>query len=317
MSERCLVTGGAGFIGSHVADELVRSGYTVTVLDDLSGGIYDNVPRAADYIEGSILDHELLCRLFLSEKFDYVFHFAAYAAEGLSPFIRRFNYTNNLIGSVNLINESIKHKVKRFVFTSSIAAQEEVDPYGIAKRSIEKDLQCAYSQFGLEYSIIRPHNVYGERQNLGDRYRNVVGIMMNQARQGKPLTIFGDGEQTRCFTYISDVAIPIAQCISVPMIQSPMNIGSESKVSINQLAKLIQYHFGNTGLRYLPERHEVKHAIPDNRLHRLSWPTIELTEGLCRMARWAKTQDPQSTKPFHNIEITQGLPDAWLDHHGI
>ncbi len=125
------------------------------------------------------------------------------AAEGLSHFIKRFNYENNLIGSVNLINASINNAVKCFVFTSSIAVYgagtttEDMvpvpeDSYGIAKLAVEKELQVSHEMFGLDYVIFRPHNVYGEKQNIGDRYRNVVGIFMNQLLQGKPMTIFGD-----------------------------------------------------------------------------------------------------------------------------
>ena len=118
---KALVTGGAGFIGSHVAKSLLKEGYEVVLLDDLSGGNHSNVPQQAHFVKGSITDYELLQQLFAEQRFDYVFHLAAYAAEGLSHFIRRYNYQNNLIGSANLINQSILHNVKCFVFTSSIA----------------------------------------------------------------------------------------------------------------------------------------------------------------------------------------------------
>src|ERR1700736_2477583 len=113
-----LVTGGAGFMGSHVADHLLRMGHDVVVLDDLSGGFRENVPDGATFVQGSITDHDLINQLFDRHSFDYVYHLAAYAAEGLSHFIRRFNYTNNVIGSVNLINEAARHEVECLVFTS-------------------------------------------------------------------------------------------------------------------------------------------------------------------------------------------------------
>src|SRR5689334_16596149 len=173
-----LVTGGAGFMASHVADHLLSSGHGVVVLDDLSGGFRENVPQAATFVKGSIADHSLVNQLFERYSFDYVFHLAAYAAEGLSHFIKRFNYENNLIGSVNLINLSILHKVKTFVFTSSIAVYgkgqlpmtestkpEPEDSYGIAKYAVEEELRATHQMFGLPYIIFRPHNVYGERQN--------------------------------------------------------------------------------------------------------------------------------------------------------
>jgi UDP-glucose 4-epimerase len=191
-----LVTGGAGFIGAHVTNELIEIGQNVIVLDDLSGGFKENVNPKANFIQGSITDYELIKNIFRENNIDYVFHLAAYAAEGLSHFIRKFNYENNLIGSINLINESIKSKVKCFVFTSSIAVYgasqvpmtEETtpipeDPYGIAKYAVEMDLRTAHEMFGLNYIIFRPHNVYGEFQNIGDRYRNVIGIFMKQLMQ--------------------------------------------------------------------------------------------------------------------------------------
>ncbi len=220
-----LVTGAAGFIGSHVAEALAKQGHAVTALDDLSGGFSDNVAEGVRFVQGSINDVELVNRLFAEERYEAVFHLAAYAAEGLSHFIKRFNYNNNLIGSVNLINASINYGVRCFVFTSSIAVYgtspmlpmtEETpahpeDSYGIAKLAVEQELRACREMFGLDYVIFRPHNVYGERQNIGDKYRNVVGIFMNQILQGKPMTVFGDGTQTRAFSYIGDVAPVIAE----------------------------------------------------------------------------------------------------------
>ena len=178
--EVSLVTGGAGFLGAHVAEHLLHEGHKVVVLDDLSGGFVENVPEGALFVEGSILDHELINRLFREHSFTYVYHLAAYAAEGLSHFIKRFNYQNNLIGSVNLINASLNNPIKRFVFTSSIAVYgagqvpltEDMlpmpeDSYGIAKLAVEQELKVSHEMFGLDYVIFRPHNVYGEKQNVG------------------------------------------------------------------------------------------------------------------------------------------------------
>ncbi len=240
MNPKSLVTGGAGFIGAHVVNELVALGHEVWVLDDLSGGFIENINPKAKFVKGSITDSKLVEKLFSDNKFDYVYHLAAYAAEGLSHFIKRFNYENNLIGSINLINESVKNEVKCFVFTSSIAVYGAAlppmkettiplpeDPYGIAKLAVEQDLKATHEMFGLDYIIFRPHNVYGEYQNMGDKYRNVVGIFMNQLLQEKPLTVFGDGEQTRAFSYVGDVAPHIAKSVHIPQaINQTFNIGT-------------------------------------------------------------------------------------------
>src|SRR5437879_2647757 len=270
-----LVTGGAGFIGSHVAKHCLELGHRVVVLDDLSGGFKDHVPEGASFVEGSVCNERLVANLFEKYHFDYVYHLAAYAAEGLSHFIRKFNYNTNLIGSVNVINEAVKHKTKCFVFTSSIAVYgpcqvpmlEEMtpipeDPYGISKYAVELDLQAAHEMFGLNYVIFRPHNVYGENQNIGDKYRNVIGIFMNQIMTKEPLTVFGDGSQTRAFSYIDDVAIPIAKSVNVPTAYNQVfNIGADKPYSINQLVDVVSKQFNVTpSVKYLRARKEVVHA---------------------------------------------------------
>lgn len=327
----CLVTGGAGFIGAHVVNELIEKGQKVVVLDDLSGGFEENVHSKATFIKGSINDHELLERIFSEHKFDYVYHLAAYAAEGLSHFIKRFNYNNNLIGSVNLINESIKNKVKCFVFTSSIAVygkgqlpmREDMipqpeDPYGVAKLAVEQELKVTKEMFGMDYIIFRPHNVYGEYQNLGDRYRNVVGIFMNQLMQGKPLTIFGDGTQTRAFSYIGDVAPHIANSVNIPEARNEVfNIGADKDYSVNELVGEVCHAMGINGdVRHLPPRNEVQHAYSDHSKVQSVFNTKKFTslkDGLCRMADWAKTTGSKKSEKFAEIEITENLPSVWLE----
>jgi len=274
-----LVTGGAGFIGAHVTNHLIDAGHRVVVLDDLSGGFKENVHTKAIFIEGSICDNALVEKLFAEYKFDYVYHLAAYAAEGLSHFIRRFNYENNLIGSINLINQSIIHKVKCFVFTSSIAVYGEgqlpmreslvpqpEDPYGVAKYAVEMDLKTAHEMFGLDYIIFRPHNVYGEYQNIGDRYRNVIGIFMNQLLQGKALTIFGDGNQTRAFSYIDDVAPHIANSVNISAAYNEIfNIGGDIDYTVNELATTVMDVMNlKQDISYQPARNEVLHAYSDH-----------------------------------------------------
>lgn len=326
---KSLVTGGAGFIGSHVARHCLALGHDVVVLDDLSGGFRDQVPPGATFVQGSITDADLIQRLFAEYQFDYVYHLAAYAAEGLSHFIRRFNYTNNLIGSTNLINESVKHRVRCFVFTSSIAVyganqlpmREDLtplpeDPYGIAKYAVELDLHAAHRLFGLNYIVFRPHNVYGENQNLGDRYRNVIGIFMNQVMQGKPMSVFGDGLQTRAFSYIDDVAPHIANSVNVPEAYGEViNIGASTPYTVKYLAEVVARSFGvEPEIQYLPPRNEVVHAYSDHskaeRLFGRHAP-VGLEEGVARMAKWAQKVGARQSSTFDNIEVTLNLPPSW------
>lgn len=327
---KSLVTGGAGFVGSHVARHCLDLGHEVVVLDDLSGGFEDQIPKGAEFVHGPITDHDLVSRLFEEYAFDYVYHLAAYAAEGLSHFIRRFNYTNNLIGSVNLINEAIKHEVKCFVFTSSIAvygagqlpmdesmSPQPEDPYGVGKLAVEQDLRIAHEMFGLNYIVFRPHNVYGEHQNIGDPYRNVIGIFMNQIMQGKPLTIYGDGLQTRAFSYIDDVAPYIAQSVHQPDAYNEIiNIGADTPHSVLHLASVVCQALGvEPNIQYLPARNEIVHAYADHskaaRLFSINGK-VPLEDGISRMAQWAQTVGVRSGKRFENIEITKKIPQNWI-----
>jgi UDP-glucose 4-epimerase len=326
---RSLVTGGAGFIGSHVAGHCLKLGHQVVVLDDLSGGFEDHVPHGVQFIKGSVTDHQMVDELFERNRFDYVYHLAAYAAEGLSHFIRRFNYTNNLLGSVNLINASVRHQVKCFVFTSSIAAygaaqlpmtEETVpqpeDPYGISKYAVELDLRAAHEMFGLNYIVFRPHNVYGENQNIGDKYRNVIGIFMNQVMKGEPMTIFGDGNQTRAFSHVQDVAPHIAQAPRImEAFNQVFNIGADEACAVNELARMVAEAFGaKPDIRYLPPRNEVKHAYASHTKAAKvlgAQSSLSFKEGVERMAVWARKVGARQGAQFKDIELRTNLPPSW------
>lgn len=328
-SMKILVTGGAGFIGSHVAEELVNKGHQVIVVDDLSGGFRENVPKAASFVEGSVTDDNFVKDIFARYEFDYVYHLAAYAAEGLSFFIKKFNYENNLIGSINLINASVNNKIKCFVFTSSIAVygsqkppfNEEMlphpeDPYGISKYAVEMDLRVSKEMWGLNYIIFRPHNVYGERQNIGDKYRNVIGIFMNNVMLGKKLTIFGDGKQTRAFTHIKDVAPIIAQSAFIETAYyQTFNIGADKEYTVNQVAdSVLSAMAANNGVEYLPPRLEAQNAFSvHEKVKRVFGyePRVGLEEGIRDMAKWAKRVGARRSKDFSNIEVERNMPTSW------
>jgi len=267
--------------------------------------------------------------LFERHTFDFVYHLAAYAAEGLSHFIKRFNYTNNLIGSVNLINGSVNHNVKRFVFTSSIAVYgagqtpmtEDMTPvpedsYGIAKLAVEQELRVSHEMFGLDYTIFRPHNVYGERQNIGDRYRNVIGIFMNQLLRGEPMTIFGDGAQQRAFTHIDDVAPILASSAAVDAARNQIfNIGADVPYTVNELASVVAEAMGKPrNVRHLDPRNEVALAFSDHSkaedvFGRSARRTLR--DGVAAMADWVQAHGAKESSIFGEIEILKGLPPSW------
>lgn len=331
MKHSILVTGAAGFIGSHVTDILIDQGHNVIALDDLSGGFEENVNPKAEFVKTNLMEAEVVDKVIRENSVDTVYHIAAYAAEGLSPFIKRFNYENNLISSVNLLNSSIRHGVKTFLFTSSMAVyggqtppfheglpRMPKDSYAIAKASVENEIEICHEMWGLDYVIIRPHNVYGERQNISDPYRNVIGIFMNRIMHGQPPLIYGDGEQTRAFSYIGDVASCIARA---PFVKKALgqiiNLGAADPFTINKLAEVVLEVMGSD-LKpvHVPKRHEVKHAFctTDKSVKILGYKTnFSLEAGVKRMADWAKKVGPQKPQVWDEYEIYKNIPPYWLD----
>ncbi len=212
-----LITGSAGLLGSSMSHWLIdNTEHTVVGVDDLSGGFEENHPNNDRFVWRKVdCCDDFLDNVFQIYKPDFVYHFAAYAAECLSPFIRKFNYTNNIVATANVVNCCIRHEVKRLVFTSSMGIYGNakapfhedlpyapIDPYSVAKMASEYDIQIAGEQHGLDWCIIRPHNVFGIRQNIWDSYRNFIGIAMYKGLIGDPITVYGDGTQTRAFSEI-------------------------------------------------------------------------------------------------------------------
>ncbi len=308
-----MLTGGAGFIGSHVYKNLTSPNNTVVVLDDLSGGRKENLPKDAIFIEGSIDNADLVKSLFEEYCFDYVYHLAAYAAESRSHFLRRFNYQNNIVGSAILINAAVNYGTKCFVFCSSIAVYGEqlppvtetmlpqpIDPYGIAKYAVELDLQAAKRHFDLDYIIFRPHNVFGPFQNLNDPDRNVIGIFMKQLLSREAITIIGDGEQSRAFSFIDDIAPIIAKSVEISEARNQIfNLGADQHTSINELAKAVAKTMNlEAKTKHLPARLEVQHAYASHKkMHKIFNSIFQsetsLEKGLEIMASWAKTQSTE------------------------
>ncbi len=332
-----LVTGCCGLIGHSFCNWLNNSKkkkVKIIGIDDLSGSYEEHIPNNIEFHKFNLIETEKLKEIFQNNKIDYIYHFSAYAAEGLSSWIRNFNYTNNLICSTNLINCAIESQsVKRFIFTSSMAVYgnnkapfdesyipNPIDPYGIAKYAVEMDLQVASKQHNLEFCIIRPHNVYGVYQNIWDPYRNVLGIWMYKLLNNEPLTIYGDGQQKRAFTFIDDIMEPMYKASFDSRAKNEIiNLGGIHEYTINEAARFLiniyqEQNKNKVEILYLEPRHEVKEA----------WSTwkksIELIDfehktdlktGLEKMWKWAKEQPKRQRKKFSEYEIKNGIYSYW------
>ena len=275
--KKILITGVAGLLGSRLADWIIKeTNYQVVGIDNLSGGYNENINRNITFYEFDLIDLNALEGVFKRENIEIVYHFAAYAAEGLSPFIRKYNYENNLIASTNLITCSIQYDVSRFVFASSMSVygnkykppfsedmkQSPIDPYAVAKYAVEMDLEIAFEQHGLKYTIVRPHNFYGRNQNLWDKYRNVIGIWMYQIINNQRPTIFGDGKQARAFSYVDDSVVPFWNASqNDKCVGEIINLGGIKEYTINEACEIVINVTGtNQSPVHLEPRHETKHA---------------------------------------------------------
>jgi len=331
MKETVLITGVAGLLGSRLADWIIENqpDYQVIGIDDLSGGYQENVNPKVKFIEANLINKVTLAQTFEKYKPNYVFHFAAYAAEGLSPFIRNYNYQNNLVATANIVNECIKHDVKRLVFTSTLAIYghgyggifdenqipKPIDPYGVAKYACEMDIQIAGEQHGLDWCIIRPHNVYGVNQNIWDKYRNVLGIWMYQHLNNEPMTIFGDGTQTRAFSYIDDNLESLWKSSILPEASKQIiNLGGIEEISITDACKTLQEVIGGGEIIYKEARHEVKHSIPtwQKSIDILGYEyKTDLKKGLTEMWNWAQQQPTRERFVWDSYELDKGIYSFW------
>jgi len=327
---KVLVTGCAGLLGSKLCEWLLKNVENIQIVgvDDLSGGLESNIPDEITFVRADLTNEQDQTRIEQHFPVDYVFHFAAYAAECLSPFIRQYNYKSNIISTAFLINCSIKHQIKRFIFTSSMAVygrgkapfDEEdkpnpIDPYGIAKYACEMDLAVAWEQHELEYCIIRPHNVYGPNQNIWDPYRNVLGIWMYKTLQGDKLTVYGSGEQTRAFSYIDDILPCLWRAAILEKAKNQIiNLGGMKEYSLNEAREVTSQVTGNTRFVHLEPRHEVKDSYCkfDKSVEILDYKeNVTFKEGIQRMWEWVKLQPDRERKFWDDYEINNKVYSYW------
>ena len=327
---RVLVTGTAGLLGANYARHLLANGHTVIGMDNFSGGYKAFLPKDDNlkFHKVNLENKKKVTKVFEEESIDVAYHFAAYAAEGLSPFIRNYDYRNNVICSANIINECINNNVK-LIFTSSMAVYgdqkppftedlrpQPIDPYGVAKYAVECDLKQAAEQFGLRYNIVRPHNVLGKYQNIWDRYRNVIGIFIRKTLNGQPILVYGDGEQTRAFSDIRYYMEPFDKLLD-GYDGEIFNIGADKYFTINEAAETVKrvgkkYGYDAT-IEHAEARHEAKHAYCNHNkaktLLNFSDQT-ELESLIDSMFGWAVKQPNRKVKDMP-YEVTKDIYDYW------
>lgn len=306
---KVLVTGGAGFIGSHIVDQLLAEGHQVVVVDDLSTGSLDNVNPQASFVRLSVLDGELL-GLFAREKFDAALHLAAQTIVGSSLEHPDIDARVNVLGTLQVLEGCRQHGVERIIFASSAAVYGDVAElpvpeeapgqpasfYGLSKLTAERYIQMYHALYGLNYLILRYANVYGERQ--GDRGEGgVVSIFAGCLCRNNRLNIYGDGGQTRDFVYVGDVAAANVAAVTTPQTNRILNISSQTETSVNELASLFAEIAGEAACPvYHPVRSgDILRSTLRNReaCAALDWqPRIGLREGLERTYKALRRTNP-------------------------
>ena len=332
-SKKILVTGAAGFLGSHLAEKLVNMKHKIIGVDNMMGGYKDNVPKNIEFFKYDCCDLKKMNKIM--KKVDVVYHCAATAHEGLSVFSPYEITKNNYLASVSVFTAAVSHKVKRIIFCSSMARYGDqqtpftedmdtkpVDPYAISKVASEKVLINLCELNNIEWVIAVPHNIIGPKQKYDDPFRNVVSIMLNRMLLGKPVIIFGDGNQKRCFSYIDDCIYCLEKMLDDKKVNGQIiNIGPDEEfVTINKVAEICQNISGsNLKPIYKKSRpQEVKEATCSaNKARRLlNYKTsTDLYTGIKKTYEYIKKR---GSKPFDysklNLEIVNSLtPDVWVN----
>ena len=338
--ERVLVTGAAGFVGSHVVDAIVAKDLEVYGIDDLSGGFKRNIHPASHFTRLDLRDTDATARYVEEVRPDLIYHLAADATEGRSHFTPIQSTQRNYMAYLNLLTPAIRSRaLKKIVLISSMSVYGRQQPpfsedmprvpediYGIAKAAMEEVTEVLSDVYEFQYTIIRPHNIYGPRQNIRDPYRNVVAIFINSLLNGSSFYIYGDGQQKRAFSYIDDVTPAIVNSGFTDVTNGEIiNVGPREEYTITELAEIILAEFyGNTGIpsnalpRYIPYRpREVKDAFCtiDKAERLLSFRTsVTLREGVREMIKWAKALGPQHPKYLEEgLEIVSDkTPATWV-----
>ena len=330
--KKILVTGAAGFLGSHLCENLQNLNYKVVGIDSMIGGDIDNLPKNLEFHKMDCCDFDSLNKIM--KGVDIVYHCAATAHEGLSVFSPVEISKNNYLATVSVITAAINNKAKRIIYCSSMARYGDqqtpftedmeprpVDPYGISKVAGEQVLKCLCDLNNVEWAIAVPHNIIGPKQKYDDPFRNVVSIMINRLLQNKKPIIYGDGEQKRCFSYVDDcIGSLLALVDNKSLNKDIINIGPDEEfVTINKIAEICSNVTGsNLTPEYYPDRpKEVKHATcsADKARKLLNYKTkTDLYTGIKKTYEYIKNKGPKKFVYHVNLEIVNDLtPKVWLD----
>lgn len=335
--KKILVTGSAGFMGSHLYDRLFGLGHQVYGVDDLSGGFMRNVSQKKFFTQLDLRDREKTKKYIHKLGPEIIFHLAADATEGRSQFTPFSAIDRNLVAYINLLIPAIKNGMKKMLLVSSMSVygaqqvpfKEAMSPrpediYGMSKAFMEKMTEILADIYGFSYTIVRPHNVYGPRQNLSDPYRNVLGIFINCLLHNKPFYIYGDGEQKRAFSYIDEVTDLVVKAgLNKNTHSKIINVGSDKPYTVNQLVKIItESFFGINKIPrkikpiYLPDRpREVRYAYSNHSISKKLLGFKEQTglrEGVKKMLSWARELGPQEFKYLNELELMhEKVPKTW------
>ena len=329
---KILVTGAAGFLGSHLCEKLLNLQHQVIGIDNMIGGTLDNLPKNLKFQKIDCCDFQKLNNIM--KNIDVIYHCAATAHEGLSVFSPVENTKNNYLATVSVITAGINNKVNRIIYCSSMARYgsqatpftedmqpRPVDPYGISKVAGEEVLKSLCNLNNIEWVIAVPHNIIGPKQKYDDPYRNVVSIMLNRLLQNKKPIIYGDGNQKRCFSYIDDCIYCLLVLIdSKEVVGEIINIGPDEEfVTINKIAEICSNITGsNLKPEYYPDRpKEVKHATcSSNKARKLLKykTTTDLYEGIKKTFEYIKEKGPKKFKYHIDLEIVNDLtPKVWVE----
>lgn len=330
---KVLITGVAGFMGSHLADSMLAEGHEVIGIDNLIGGYESNVPKNVEFIKGDLRDLHFITPYF--KGVDVVIHSACTAYEGLSVFSPSLVSENTYQITANVLSASVNFRISKFIFLSSMArygSQPVVpftedmtpipqDPYGIAKYASELLIKNLCELNGIEYSILVPHNIIGPRQKYNDPFRNVASIMINRMLQNKQPIIYGSGNQKRCFSFMEDVVEPIKSTINTQIANGEViNIGPDKEfVTINELAakiaSIMSFNLDPIYVVARPQEVELANCSADKARKMLNYqPQVSLDDGLKELVSWISSYGPKPFEYHLPIEIyNDNTPKTWTE----